>query len=51
MSDSNHRVFVTGTGVVSPLGNSTEECWAHLIAGKSGAGPITRFDASAYETG
>ncbi len=50
MSDSNHRVFVTGTGVVSPLGNSTEECWAHLIAGKSGAGPITRFDASAYET-
>jgi len=50
MSDRNHRVFVTGTGVVSPLGNDTETCWANLIAGKSGAGPITRFDATAYET-
>ena len=50
MSVDGHRVFVTGAGVISPLGNSTEECWANLIAGKSGAGPITRFDASAYET-
>jgi len=50
MVDERHRVFVTGAGVISPLGNSTEECWANLIAGKSGAGPITRFDASAYET-
>ena len=50
MSDNGHRVLVTGTGVISPLGNSTEECWANLIAGHSGAGPITRFDASAYET-
>ncbi len=50
MSDERHRVFVTGAGVISPLGNSTEECWANLIAGKSGAGPITRFDAAAYET-
>jgi 3-oxoacyl-[acyl-carrier-protein] synthase II len=44
------RVFITGTGVVSPLGNSTDAFWEHLIAGKSGAGPITRFDASAYGT-
>ena len=44
------RVFVTGTGVVSPLGNSTGCFWEHLIAGKSGAGPITRFDVSAYTT-
>jgi 3-oxoacyl-[acyl-carrier-protein] synthase II len=50
MVDERHRVLVTGAGVISPLGNSTEECWANLIAGKSGAGPITRFDASAYET-
>ena len=50
MSVDGHRVLVTGAGVISPLGNSTEECWANLIAGKSGAGPITRFDASAHET-
>jgi len=50
MSDNGHRVLVTGAGVISPVGNSTEECWASLIAGRSGAGPITRFDASAYET-
>ena len=50
MSDAVQRVFVTGAGVISPLGNSTEEFWTHLIAGKSGAGPITRFDASGYET-
>jgi len=44
------RVFITGTGVISPLGNSTETFWTNLIAGKSGAGPITRFDVSAYPT-
>ncbi|HTK31486.1 MAG TPA: beta-ketoacyl-ACP synthase II [Candidatus Saccharimonadaceae bacterium] len=43
-------MFVTGCGVVSPLGNHTEEFWKNLVAGKSGAGPITRFDASTYET-
>jgi len=47
---NNPRVFVTGCGVVSPLGNHTEEFWKNLVAGKSGAGPITRFDASTYET-
>src|SRR5262249_58286394 len=44
------RVFVTGSGVVSPLGNCTDVFWKNLIAGTSGAGPITRFDASAYGT-
>lgn len=45
-----HRVFVTAGGVVSPLGNDTEEFWKNLVAGKSGAGPITRFDASGFGT-
>ena len=42
------RVVVTGLGLVSPVGNSVPEAWENLIAGKSGIGPITRFDASAY---
>ncbi|MET4895857.1 beta-ketoacyl-ACP synthase II [Sphingomonadaceae bacterium jetA1] len=40
------RVVVTGLGLVTPLGADVETSWANLIAGKSGAGPITRFDAS-----
>ena len=40
------RVVVTGLGVVSPVGNSVAESWNHLLAGKSGIAPITRFDAS-----
>ncbi|MBY9061970.1 beta-ketoacyl-ACP synthase II [Sphingomonas yunnanensis] len=40
------RVVVTGLGLVTPLGADVETCWANLIAGRSGAGPITRFDAS-----
>src|SRR6185369_13988808 len=50
MSDRELRVFVTGTGVISPLGNDTTVFWNNLIAGKSGAGPITRFDASKFAT-
>jgi len=50
MSGNDPRVFVTGAGVVSPLGNTTEEFWKELIAGKSGAGPITRFDTAQYAT-
>ncbi len=40
------RVVVTGLGLVTPLGGDVETSWANLIAGKSGAGQITRFDAS-----
>ncbi len=40
------RVVVTGLGLVTPLGCDVETAWGNLIAGKSGAGPITRFDAS-----
>ncbi len=40
------RVVVTGLGLVTPLGSDVETTWANLIAGKSGAGPITHFDAS-----
>jgi 3-oxoacyl-[acyl-carrier-protein] synthase II len=50
MSANERRVFVTGVGVISPLGNDVQAFWNQLIAGKSGAGPITRFDASAYDT-
>ena len=50
MSDDRIRVFVTGMGVISPVGNGVETCWDGLVAGRSGAGPITRFDASGYET-
>ena len=40
------RVVITGLGAVTPLGNTVEETWAAILAGKSGAGPITRFDAA-----
>ena len=42
------RVVVTGVGAVTPLGNTAESHWENLIAGKSGAGPITLFDASDF---
>ncbi len=42
------RVVVTGLGLISPLGTSTEETWRGLIDGRSGVGPITRFDTSTF---
>ena len=44
------RAVVTGIGVVSPLGLGIEENWQCLMQGKSGIGPITRFDATNFAT-
>ncbi len=44
------RVVVTGLGCVSPVGNTTKDTWQALLEGKSGAAPITTFDASAHKT-
>lgn len=44
------RVVVTGLGCVSPVGNNVKETWEALLAGRSGAGLITAFDASAHKT-
>ena len=42
------RVVVTGLGLITPLGNSVEATWKALLAGRSGAAPITKFDASEF---
>jgi 3-oxoacyl-[acyl-carrier-protein] synthase II len=44
------RIVITGIGALTPLGNDIETTWTALIAGKSGAAPITQFDASEYGT-
>ena len=41
------RVVVTGLGCISPVGNTVADAWSHLLAGQSGIGLITKFDASA----
>jgi len=44
------RVVVTGLGCISPLGNEVASTWNDLLAGRSGVGPITHYDASEYKT-
>ena len=44
------RVVITGMGMVSPLGADMETSWKNIISGESGAGPITKFDASDLST-
>ena len=45
---SRRRVVVTGLGCVSPVGNTVADAWSNLLAGKSGIGAISKFDASSY---
>jgi len=45
---SKRRVVVTGLGLLTPVGNTVEESWKNIIAGKSGISPITVFDASGF---
>ena len=47
---SKRRVVVTGLGIVSPVGIGAAEAWKNLLAGVSGVGPITRFDAAQLPT-
>lgn len=44
------RVVITGLGAITPLGNSIDEFWNNIIAGKSGAGLLTKFDTSKFKT-
>jgi 3-oxoacyl-[acyl-carrier-protein] synthase II len=48
MSGPHHRVVITGLGVISPLGIGVEPNWQALLAGRSGIGPITGFDAAEF---
>lgn len=44
------RVVVTGLGAITPLGNNVDEFWNNIVAGKSGAGELTKFDTSKFKT-
>ncbi len=44
------RVVVTGLGIISPVGNDIASAWDNVVAGRSGIGPVTRFDASSFPT-
>ena len=48
MRQDRRRVVVTGMGMLTPVGHSTAETWAALVAGRSGVGPVTSFDPSPY---
>ena len=48
MPVSRRRIVVTGLGAISPVGNTVAEAWSSVLDGRSGIGPITRFDASAF---
>lgn len=48
--NSMKRVVVTGLGAITPLGNTVESFWKNILAGKSGVGPITKFDTSKFKT-
>jgi len=50
LENNRRRVVVTGMGLVSPVGIGIEENWSNLISGKSGIGPITRFDSARFAT-
>ena len=47
---SRKRVVVTGLSALTPLGGNVTETWDNLLAGKSGIGPITLFDASGFDS-
>ena len=47
---SKRRVVVTGLGLLTPVGNNVKDSWNNIVAGKSGIGPITAFDASQFST-
>ena len=47
---SKRRVVITGLGLLTPVGNTVEESWKNIVAGKSGIGPITSFDASGFSS-
>lgn len=50
MSRTIPRVVITGVGAVTPIGNTAAEYWQGMMEGRSGAGPITKFDASHFDT-
>jgi 3-oxoacyl-[acyl-carrier-protein] synthase II len=47
---SKRRAVITGLGIVSPVGNDVATAWASILAGRSGIGPVTRFDTSNFPT-